>query len=34
MQIYKYITFSLTFFLFLGLVPLQAQDEDETGSKT
>ena len=34
MQIYKYIPFSLAFFLFLGIVPLQAQDEDETGSKT
>lgn len=34
MQIYKYIAFSLTFFLFLGIVPLQAQEENETGSKT
>ena len=34
MQIYKYIAFSLTFFLFLGIVPLQAQEEDESGSKT
>ncbi len=34
MQIYKYISFCLAFFLFLGIVPLQAQEEDETGSKT
>ncbi len=34
MQIYRYITFSLTFLLFLGIVPLQAQEEDESGSKT
>ena len=34
MQIYKYITFSLTFFLFLGIAPLQAQEENESGSKT
>lgn len=34
MQIYKFITFSLTFFLFLGIVPLQAQEENEMGSKT